>query len=62
MTVLGRRGDDLNREECSSPSKARNRQEAAQNLHNPSIPGGVAGTLEEGDVATRLQGIEEQNF
>ena len=30
----------LNREECSSPSKARNRQEAAQNLKNPSTPGG----------------------
>ena len=52
----------LNREQCSSPSKARNRQEAAQNLKNPSTPGGAAKTLEEGDMATRPQGIEEQNF
>ena len=52
----------LNREECSCPSKARNRQEAAQSLKNPSTPGGTARTLEEGDVATRLQGIEEQKF
>ena len=52
----------LNREECSSPSKARNRKEAAQNLKNPSTPGGAARTLEEGDMATRPQGIEEQNF
>ncbi len=52
----------LNREECSSPSKARNSQEAAQNLQNPSTLGGAARTLEEGDVATRPQGIEEQNF
>ena len=52
----------LNKEESSSPSKARNKKEAAQNLKNPSTPGGAARTLEEGDVATRLQGIEEQNF
>ena len=52
----------LNKEECSNPSKARNRQEAAQNLMNPSTPGGGARTLEEGDVATRPQGIEEQNL
>ena len=50
----------LNKEQYSSPSKARNRQEAAQNLKNPSTPG--ARTLEEGDVATKPQGIEEQNF
>ena len=52
----------LNREACSSQSKARNRQEAAQNLQNPSTPGGAARTLEEGDVATRPHGIEEQNL
>ena len=52
----------LNREECSSPGKARNRQEAAQNLQNPSTPGEAARTLEEGDVATRPQGIEEQKL
>ena len=52
----------LNKEQYSSPSKARNRQEAAQNLKNLSTPGGAARTLEEGDVATRPQGIEEQNF
>ena len=52
----------LNKEQCSRPSKARNRQEAAQNVKNPSTPGGAARTLEEGDVATRPQGIEEQNY
>ena len=52
----------LNREECSRPGKARNRQEAAQNLQNPSTTGGAARTLEEGDVVTRTQGIEEQKL
>ena len=52
----------LNREECSSSGKVRNRQDAAQNLQNPSTPGEAARTLEEGDVVTRPQGIEEQNF
>ena len=49
----GEEATTLNREECSSPSKARNRQEVAQNLKNPSTPEGAARTLEEGDVATR---------
>ena len=58
----GEEATTLNKEQYSSPSKARNRQEAAQNLKNPSTPGVAARTLEEGDVATRPQGIEEQNF